>query len=766
MKVFQYKPIVACLLGVFAGLVVSGHWFFSPHMLDRWEWTTYDWRLKLHPATTASENLVMVGRDMESVTRFGVGVWDRTMFAEVFKAFGKAGAAVVAPDFYFVGQSPPGRGGEASDTALREATAANGRIVFPLPTLSREPNDAVTIVQLDQSLRERVLKLSPPGSASISTFRPANIVTGLLPELTTHAAALGHIWAVPDLDGGFRRVPLYVDVQGALFPSFGLAVAATFLDVPPKRITIQPGRNVTLHRARFPNGEIEDVVIPIDLSGNMLINYASDWEHSPFPYFSFVDVWDAVMDGQSDDLKRVVNGNIVVVLPVALEGDKRQTPFELKTPGGFIHTNIINTILMQLWLKETPHVVWALLTFALSALAAWFVLWRPGWKGTVCVKASGITYLGVAHASFVFAGVVLPILPPLYGAIVATGVAMGLNTRFVRGVFGQFLGVGVVDELLDKKHGLDLGGEMGTVTVLMSDLRGFTAMSERLEPKDVVTVLNQYLDVMIETIDRYGGTLNEFMGDGLFVMFGAPQLKEDDAERAVACAMDMQLSMDAVNRQNRQRNLPDLEMGIGLNTGDVVIGNLGSTKRMKWGVIGKHVNLAARIQSYTVGGQVLISESTRDAVGCDLIIESRMEIRAKGIDYPVPIYDVRGITGNYGLMLPEEERGLVRLDQPVSLRFAVVEGSQREDTWANGQCVQLSLKWGQIESDELPPPLTNIKLKLIRATGEAVPGDAYAKVMEIVTPDGKRGSGFVVRFSPLPPDVEVLVRERVSSILF
>ncbi|MGQ0545601.1 MAG: adenylate/guanylate cyclase domain-containing protein, partial [Betaproteobacteria bacterium] len=185
----------------------------------------------------------------------------------------------------------------------------------------------------------------------------------------------------------------------------------------------------------------------------------------------------------------------------------------------------------------------------------------------------------------------------------------------LRKMFGRYLAPEVMASLLENPAGLELGGEKRRVTVMLTDLRGFTALAERLAPEQVVRMLNGYFEVMLEVIERHHGTVNEIIGDALLVLFGAPQDMPDRAGRAVACAIEMQNAMAEVNARNRAEGLPELEMGIGLNDTEVVVGNVGSAKRSKYAAVGAGVNLASRIESYTVGGQVLVSESVRRAAG-------------------------------------------------------------------------------------------------------------------------------------------------------
>jgi len=184
-------------------------------------------------------------------------------------------------------------------------------------------------------------------------------------------------------------------------------------------------------------------------------------------------------------------------------------------------------------------------------------------------------------------------------------------TVLLKKMFGRYLSNEVMNSLIENPHTLELGGEKRSVTIMISDLRGFTALSERLEPEQVVRMLNTYFELMMEVILGYNGTINEIVGDSLLVIFGAPQEMPDRAQQAVACAIAMQNKMAEVNERNRPLGLPELEMGIGLNESEVIVGNIGSAKRSKYAVVGSGVNMANRIESYTVGGQVFISGSIR-----------------------------------------------------------------------------------------------------------------------------------------------------------
>src|SRR5512137_2306436 len=241
------------------------------------------------------------------------------------------------------------------------------------------------------------------------------------------------------------------------------------------------------------------------------------------------------------------------------------------------------------------------------------------------------------------------------------------RNEFIRKVFGRYTSNEVVEALLDAPDGLKLGGEKRTVTILMSDLRGFTALAERLEATEVVSLLNHYLSVMVEVVQRNGGTIDEIIGDAILVLFGAPVAMEDDAQRAVLCALGMQQAMAGVNEHNLQKGWPAVEMGIALHTGDVVVGNIGSTKRSKYGVVGRTINTTARIESFTVGGQVIVSPTLIRVAGRGLILGDEVEVHAKGMKEPLRCRQLLGHADRPELGLGEETTCAV-LAEPVPVQ--------------------------------------------------------------------------------------------------
>lgn len=324
-------------------------------------------------------------------------------------------------------------------------------------------------------------------------------------------------------------------------------------------------------------------------------------------------------------------------------------------------------------------------------------------------------------------------------------------SALLKKMFGRYLSTEVMTSLIENPAALELGGEKRRVTIMMTDLRGFTALSERLAPEQVVQMLNAYFEVMVEVVLKFKGTINEIIGDALLVIFGAPQEMSDRTQRAIACAIEMQNAMAEVNEKNREQGLPELEMGIGLNETEVIVGNIGSSKRSKYSVVGSGVNMTSRIESYSVGGQVLISESVRQKAGEILRIDAQREVLPKGSETPLKIYEVGGIAGQYNLTLEGKKPGLVSLALQIPLRYTVLEGKDVGKRGLQASVIRLSERCAEIILDGPVRVLTNLKMNLGDVDEKLSVRDFYGKVIDR---SGKSEQIYVVRFTSVPSEVD------------
>jgi adenylate cyclase len=219
------------------------------------------------------------------------------------------------------------------------------------------------------------------------------------------------------------------------------------------------------------------------------------------------------------------------------------------------------------------------------------------------------------------------------------------NEKFIRATFGRYLSDEIVTDILERPEGLELGGDLRRVTIMMSDIRGFTTLSERLAPRQVVTLINRYLGAMTDIIMAHHGTIDEFIGDAILAVFGAPQHRDDDADRAVQCALAMQAAMADINALNRDEGLPEIHTGIALNTGDVIAGNIGSERRSKYGFVGHPMNVTSRIEDITAGGEIMVSDSTLHSLSGNYQLGDSQQVKVKGIEQSIVVHRIQDIAG-------------------------------------------------------------------------------------------------------------------------
>lgn len=316
---------------------------------------------------------------------------------------------------------------------------------------------------------------------------------------------------------------------------------------------------------------------------------------------------------------------------------------------------------------------------------------------------------------------------------------------FIRETFGRYLSRKVVDEILSSPKGTQLGGTRKMVTVLMSDLRGFTSLSETRDPEEMVQLLNRYLEKMSKIIIRYDGIIDEIIGDAILAVFGAPESHDDDPERAIACALEMQNCLETLNKEIIDSGYPALEMGIGINTGNVIVGNIGSELRMKYGIVGDAVNRVSRIESNSIGGQVLIGKSTFSLVKGRVKTLPPRNVMMKGMKQPLVFYAVSAIeTSDYTVALKAAPVLDARLAIKLPFQCWTIQDKKLSPIPILGQT--LSMDENSLYATTALPIeiLTDIKLKFDFCVEAHCFDDIYAKSISTQTEQNQACTRFSI----------------------
>ena len=678
---------------------------------------------------------------------------DRGHYSRLIRNLSDMGVSAQVFDFIFAAKKD-----QKGDTALVKAVSEAGNVYFGM---------AFELVDNDLVLPGAQDRLAIPGYMSQTSWKVTltgdykELFLGKEPRLTYAELALasrglGSLSVKFDPDGVLRRVPLLVRFEDSFYPLLPFRVVCDYLKVDPAQIVFEPGRHIILKNAITPGFDTpRDIIIPVDLQGNLIINYLGPW--GTMDHYNFADILLASDDRDELDIwGEELRGKIVIVSDVSTGTiDIGPVPTDANFPLSGVHTSIINSILTQSFLKEVTEwqmlvlevlMMVAILTMALRFSSIYFSM------GTLFLAAG---YLLFAGAAFIYGDLIFHLGRPLlmlFFALISIIIYLYLNEEkekmaglrqrdFIRDTFGRYLSSEVVEELLDSPHGLKMSGEIREVTFLVSDLRGFTSLSAGLSPHEVIEVINRYFEHMVEVIARYRGVVNEFMGDGILVFFGAPLQAEDDPERAVACAIEMQKAMVRVNEKQRRLKLPELSMGIGVNTGEVVVGNIGSERRAAYGAVGSPINVAYRIESYTVGGQILISPSTYHKVQSIVTARATQEVRFKGLQNPVVLYDVAVLGGRYSVCVPEKKRVTYkRLDSPLPFVCYALEGKTVSRDGISGRITLLGEDGAEVSLSR--PVAAHISLRIVlESDNRTSPGELYARVApaeaaEVASPPG------------------------------
>jgi adenylate cyclase len=596
------------------------------------------------------------------------------------------------------------------------------------------------------------------------------------PDILTAADQVGINDLVVDPDGRLRRGLLYLPTATATYPSLGLNLALMYLD----RMGIQPNPDASLLQLGgvtfFPWEANDGGYVGADAGGyQVLLNYRGG--SGSFDQVSLTDVQRNLVPADRFKDRIVLIGSTATSLkdsfltPYSQGSQQDGTAQPRQTAGVEVHANVVSHILGAV-LDRRPQIH----TWQDSIEVLWIAVW--GFTGTSLAWRSrfydrrllrktggfGLIAAGLALGSY-FAfwwGWWLPLMPALlaYGSgIIAVTIDTAQQAGKIRRTFGRYLSHEVVNQLLESPQGSQLGGERRNITMLLSDLRGFSAIAEQYPPELVVTFLNQYLALMTEVITSYQGTIDEFMGDAILVLFGAPIARADDADRALACALAMQLAMPRLINQFDKLDRPMqavaeyLEMGIAIHTGEVIVGNIGSLKRAKYGIVGSNINLVSRIESHTVGQQILISAATHDAVVTPIGVENLPAFQAKGFAEPITIYDLQSIGGKYNLTLPDRDQPLIKLTDPIVVECVVLDEKQIKTAPVLGTITHISRSHAQLQINQTLTTYTDVKLHWRSA-------DCYAKVIDVIAPELLTGMpSYYLRLTFLPPGLRAIVTD-------
>ena len=458
---------------------------------------------------------------------------------------------------------------------------------------------------------------------------------------------VGSINFVADPDGPSRTVFPVFKYDGSFYPSLALASAMNFMGMEPTGTEIILEKNRTL--------KVGETEIPLLSDGRMFINW-----HGPYGtyrYYPIGDIFESMIAMRRGDVPRVppkeFEGKIVLVGATAVSlFDLRATPFSPVYPGVELNATVIDNIINGDFIKHSPPYITLILVlfFALSVSLISIRVASPTFE-IVLFLLLWISFTLASAYLFASKRIMVDYLAPtgslflsFFGSAVFNYITEGRAKRKFKEAFAKYLSPQVVDEISEHLDDLKLDvGERTEITILFSDIRGFTSMSEKLPPEEVVRLLNRYLKVMVDVVFNYGGTLDKYMGDAIMAFFGAPKADPDHAKTACLAALSMHEELKRLNEELEREGARTMTIGIGINTGDVVVGNIGSERRMDYTVIGDHVNLASRLEGLNkdFGTEIIISEFTAKGAG-GLNLKDLGEVTIRGKEKPVRIFELLG----------------------------------------------------------------------------------------------------------------------------
>ncbi|HKZ52234.1 MAG TPA: adenylate/guanylate cyclase domain-containing protein [Candidatus Acidoferrales bacterium] len=562
--------------------------------------------------------------------------WTRLLWAELVKYLHAGGARLIVFDVVFAG-----RESDQVDGEFAQAIAAAGNVVLSAAFVQYEAGQAAGQAESLPAELPGAIPLSD--QVGLTNLSPERFkLDPPLASLADAARGLGSITAIPDPDGTIRRVALVYRWNDRYYPSLALASVAQARDLSGQA-------PVQLTRREFRWGSLR---VPVTRQG-LLVPH---WRPQPtaFPRLPLWKVTCSVFPevcppGQRHFKAEDFQDKIVIIGASALGAfDFFATPVAPVTPGFLVHATALDSLLRQRAIAEpepyVPHLL-VILFVGLSVAIVWG--FRSAAIGSLAAVAVAALYTSVSVWAFARWEVWLPLAAPLLTLAVGfTGqsltryVTTGRELRKTRQTLSRYMSPRVVDHILAHGGPDQLRGQRQVITVMFSDVRNFTKMSERRPPAEVMDILNRYLDAMTEIVFEHDGVVDKFIGDGMLCYWGAFGDADRHARLAVSAASRMLAKLEDLNQNWRTQGMPELSIGIGINTGEAVFGNLGAGKKIEFTVLGDTVNVASRLESMNkeYGTSVILSESTQTALGTDLPVRLLGEVTIRGREQKTKVY--------------------------------------------------------------------------------------------------------------------------------
>lgn len=622
------------------------------------ELKTYDWRMaRTARPETARRDIALVEIDEASLRSLqpnaGRWPWPRVVHSLVIDYLAEAKPKLIVYDVNFA--EPDSRVGFAmgdatlsgaeSDQALVDSVRRAGNvIVLADATFDGEVTDPP---RLPDDYR-----LDGPGIVERRVIFPP------FGTLARAAAGLGHNLFLFDRDGPMRHVVPFVRSQGKALPSLGVAAALRVGGIAASDLRLD-GSTLHFGDRAMPMARNSVATSEGDISYLWaLLNYRGPAfpRGVTYPSYSFFDLLyshEQLQAGVKPDVDPALFRDKIVFVGMSASGlaDRFETPFSLGTmPGIQVHAAVADDILSNRFLHPTRTRIRVATVMAAGLMIGVFATILPAWWAAA---ATGVTIAGFGFiAERVFAaGYWLNVTQPFAASSLAllTGVGYqyfveGREKRKMKKLFGQYVSKDVYDQLVSDPTRARLGGARREMTVLFSDIRGFTSVSEKGQPEDIVRTLNEYFTKMVEVVFKHQGTLDKFVGDMVMALFNAPLDDPAHADHAVEAALDMVDELMRLNEEWQAQGRPTLDIGIGINTGPMIAGNIGSEQIMSYTVIGDAVNLGSRLESLNknYGTRIIISEATRVLLTGAYEMRPLGEVVVKGKTHPVAIYELVG----------------------------------------------------------------------------------------------------------------------------